>query len=279
MSDFIKTGVIGHPISHSKSPLIHTHWINTYHCNGAYDAIDIAPDTLKDGVQKLIDDGYRGFNVTVPHKRAIMDLCTEIDPTARAIGAVNTVTIKNEQLHGANTDAYGFIENLRNASRNFGFSWAIEHGPAVVLGAGGAARAAVFGLLREDVPEIILTNRTRDKALEIAKLDPSRVRVVDWGERSNVLGGANLLVNTTSLGMAGKGDLEMDFTRAHQDLLVHDIVYNPLYTDFLRGARDEDLRILTGIGMLLYQAKPAFEGWYDVTPEVTQILEDKVLAA
>lgn len=279
MSDFIKTGVIGHPISHSKSPIIHTHWIDTYHCNGAYEAIDIAPENLQSGVQKLIDEGYRGFNVTVPHKRAIMNLCADMDANARTIGAVNTVTIENGQLFGQNTDAYGFIENLRNASRNFGFSWAIEHGPAVVLGAGGAARAAVYGLLREDVPEIILANRTREKALEIAKLDPSRVRVVDWTERSNVLSGVNLLVNTTSLGMAGQGDLDMDFTRAHEDMLVHDIVYNPLYTDFLRGARDEDLRILTGIGMLLYQAKPAFEEWYDVTPEVTQILEDRVLAA
>lgn len=279
MNDYIKTGVIGHPISHSKSPLIHSHWIDTYHCKGEYKAIDIAPEKLKEGVQALIDEGYRGFNVTVPLKRAIMDLCSDIDNNARAIGAVNTVTIENGQLFGQNTDAYGFIENLRNASRNFGFSWAIEHGPAVVLGAGGAARAAVYGLLREDVPEIILTNRTREKALDIATLDPSRIRVVDWAERSNMLQGANLLVNTTSLGMAGKGDLEMDFTRAHEDLLVHDIVYNPLYTDFLRSARDEDLRILTGIGMLLYQAKPAFEQWYDVTPEVTQILEDKVLAA
>ena len=135
----------------------------------------------------------------------------------------------------------------------------------------------MYGLLQENVPDIILTGRTRDKALDLAKMDPSRITVVDWAERSNMLAGANLLVNATSLGMAGNGDLDMDFSSANPDLLVHDIVYTPLYTDFLRAAREEDLRILTGIGMLLYQAKPAFEAWFDVIPEVTQILEDKVL--
>ncbi|MAE51556.1 MAG: shikimate dehydrogenase [Micavibrio sp.] len=277
MNDIIKAGVIGHPIGHSKSPIIHNHWIDTYHCKGTYEAIDIAPDQLKDGLNRLIDDGYAGFNVTVPHKQAVIEFCHDLDATALAVGAVNTVVIENGRLTGMNTDVYGFIENLRNAARNFGFSWAIERGPAVVLGTGGAARAAVYGLLQENVPDIILTGRTRDKALDLAKMDPSRITVVDWAERSNMLAGANLLVNATSLGMAGNGDLDMDFSSANPDLLVHDIVYTPLYTDFLRAAREEDLRILTGIGMLLYQAKPAFEAWFDVIPEVTQILEDKVL--
>lgn len=279
MSRFIKAGVIGHPISHSKSPVIHNHWIDVYRCNGSYQTIDIAPDDLAGGVQKLIDEGYAGFNVTIPHKQAIMPLCAELDATARAVGAVNTVTIENGRLIGSNTDVYGFIENLRQASRHFGFSWSVENGTAVVLGAGGAARAAVYALLREDVPDIILMNRTKEKALGLAQMNPSTIRVMDWDERSNVLSGANLLVNTTALGMAGHGTLDIDFSRAHEDLLVHDIVYNPLYTDFLKSAREHDLRILTGIGMLLHQARPAFEQWFDILPEVTNLLEDKVLAA
>lgn len=278
MNDFIRTGVIGYPITHSKSPLIHNHWINVYNCQGEYKTIEIAPENLQAGVQALIDEGYGGFNVTVPHKQAIMDLCEEVDDTAQKVGAVNTVVIRNGQLYGSNTDVYGFTENLRVASRNFGFSWTIDNGAALVLGAGGAARAVVYGLLKEGVEEILISNRTKEKADELVRLDPSSVRAVNWDERSSYLRSANLVVNTTSLGMSGKGSLDMDFSAANPEILVHDIVYNPLYTDFLKGAREHDLRVLTGIGMLLYQAQPAFEEWYDVIPEVTQALENKVLA-
>jgi len=278
MTDLIKTGVIGHPISHSKSPLIHNYWIEMYQLNGQYGAIDIAPEYLKDGVQKLIDDGYAGFNVTVPHKQAIMELCHEVDDLASQVGAVNTVNIRNGLLYATNTDVFGFTENLKNAARNFGFSWSPDLGPAVVLGAGGAAKAVVHGLLRENVPEIIITNRTKEKALEFVALDPSIIKVIDWDNRSDVLNTANLLVNTTSVGMNGAGDLEMDFSRANEDMLVHDIVYAPLYTDLLKAAREHDLRILTGIGMLLYQAQPAFEDWYDTFVEITPGLEELVLS-
>jgi shikimate dehydrogenase len=277
-TNFIKTGVIGHPISHSKSPVIHNYWIDVYRCKGAYEARDIAPDALAEGVQGLIDEGFAGFNVTIPHKQAIISLCHEIDDLAEKVGAVNMVEIRNGLLYGSNTDVYGFIENLRAAARNFGFSWTIENGPALVLGAGGAARAALIGLLQEGVEEIILTNRTLEKAQALAALDPSRIRVVDWAQRSEGLERINLAVNTTALGMGDADGLEMDFSRANPDILVHDIVYNPLYTQFLKDARAHDLRVLMGIGMLLYQAQPAFEAWYGVIPEVNAALEEKVLA-
>lgn len=278
MTDIIKTGVIGHPISHSKSPLIHNYWIEMYQLSGQYSAIPIHPDKLEEGVQALIDDGYAGFNVTVPHKQAIMELCHEVDDLAAKVGAVNTVNIRNGLLYGTNTDVFGFTENLKNAARNFGFSWSPDLGLAVVLGAGGAAKAVVHGLLRENVPEIIITNRTKEKAQDFVALDPTIIKVIDWDERSNVLSNANLLVNTTSVGMNGEGDLEMDFSRANEDMLVHDIVYAPLYTDLLKEARNHDLRILTGIGMLLYQAQPAFEEWYDTFVEITPGLEELVLS-
>ena len=274
--NLIKTGVIGHPISHSKSPLIHNYWIEMYQLEGQYHAIPIHPDKLKDGVQMLIDQGFAGFNVTVPHKQAIMEFCHDIDHEAKVVGAVNTVNIRNDLLYGTNTDVFGFTENLKMASRNFGFSWTPDLGTAVVLGAGGAARAIVYGLLKENVPEILIANRTKEKAQDLVSLDPSIIKAIDWEERSNVLSTANLLVNTTSLGMNDDGDLGINFENANEDILVHDIVYAPLYTGLLKDARAHDLRILTGIGMLLYQAQPAFEEWYDTIPEVTPALEEYI---
>lgn len=277
MSDFIKTGVIGHPISHSKSPIIHEYWMSVHSRQGSYEAIDIAPDELEQGVQKLIDEGYAGFNVTVPHKQSIMKFCHEIDDLAEKVGAVNTVSIRNGLLYGTNTDVFGFAENLKKASQSFGFSWVCENGPAVVLGAGGASRAVIHGLLSENAPEILIANRTPEKAQELVAIDPSIIKAISWDERSNVLGQANLLVNTTSVGMNDEGDLGINFENANEDMLVHDIVYTPLYTKLLKEARAYDLRVLTGIGMLLYQAQPAFEEWHDVFVEVNESLENRVL--
>ncbi|MFP4313078.1 MAG: shikimate dehydrogenase [Alphaproteobacteria bacterium] len=277
MSKFIKTGVIGHPISHSKSPIIHKYWMSVHSREGSYETIDITPENLKEGVQRLIDEGYAGLNVTVPHKRAIMDLCHEIDDLAQKVGAVNMVSIRNGLLYGSNTDVFGFAENLKKASQDFGFSWVCENGPAIVLGAGGAARAVIHGLIKENAPEIIIANRTPETARELVAIDPAIIRVIPWEERSKHLSQANLLVNTTSVGMNDEGDLDMDFSEANEDLLVHDIVYTPLYTKLLKEAREHDLRVLTGIGMLLYQAQPAFEEWHDVFVEVNEQLQNRVL--
>ncbi len=273
----IKTGVIGHPISHSKSPLIHGYWIKTYFCKGTYEAIDIAPENLKSGIDDLIAQGFAGFNVTVPHKQAIMEYCDTLDDTALAVGAVNTVVIENGRLEGRNTDVFGFIENIRSAERNMGLSWGLENGPALVLGAGGAARAAVYGLIRAGVPKIYIANRTLEKAQELCDFAPGLIEALPWDQKESVLPEINFLANTTALGMIGKDALEIDLSSTHPDALVHDIVYAPLYTDLLRAARDHDLRVLTGIGMLLHQARPAFEAWFDIMPLVTPALEDLVL--
>lgn len=266
--EIIKTGVIGHPIAHSKSPLIHNYWLKEHDIGGEYKAIDIATENLQTGVQSLIDEGYAGFNVTVPHKVAIMDLCDDISPIAQKIGAVNTVSIKNGKLFGTNTDAYGFTQNIKENTTG----WTFDAGKAVILGAGGAANAIIYALLQEGVPEIILTNRTRDKADALRSLCPEKITVIDWDQRNDVLNDAHLIVNTTALGMRGKPALEVDISRAPKDALVTDIVYAPLMTDLLLSAKKHDLRYVTGIGMLLHQARPGFELWNGVLPDVTNEL-------
>lgn len=274
MSAFIKAGVIGHPIKHSKSPLIHNHWIEKHGLSGAYTAIDIAPEDLKDGVQKLIDEGFAGFNVTIPHKQEIFKLCADVDATAQAIGAVNTVLIRDGNLHGTNTDAFGFIENVRQSA--FGVDFL--HRPAVVLGAGGAARAIVHGLIEAGAGQIIVMNRTADKAKDVAELNTDIVRVAPWERRGDMLRDCGLLVNTTSLGMVGKDPLDIDLSLLPDDATVSDIVYAPLMTDLLKDANARGNQIVTGIGMLLHQARPAFEKWFGVLPEVDEALEKKVLS-
>lgn len=275
---FIRAGVVGHPVKHSKSPLIHNHWIKRYGLSGSYEAIDIAPDDLADRLPALFAAGYAGFNVTIPHKEAVMALCDEVTDIAAKIGAVNTLFKEDGRIIGTNTDAFGFIENLNTAIRHFGFSHTLQNGPAVVLGAGGAARAVVYGLLQEGVPEIIIANRSLEKAEALTEsMGSPFIRVVEWEQRSGVLAGANFLVNTTALGMEGQPALEIDLRGASENLLVADIVYSPLMTGLLKQAREYDLRIVTGIGMLLHQARPAFEKWFGLLPDVDEALESLVL--
>lgn len=268
---FIKTGVIGHPIAHTKSPLIHGYWIETYGLQGCYEAIDVPCETLPSHVRGLVDRGYAGFNVTVPHKEMIFDLCDEVDGLAREVGAVNTVVIDDSKLLGTNTDVFGFVQNIKSTAPDFDFT----AGRAVVLGAGGAARAVIKGLIDEGVPKILLLNRTREKAETLAQTP--NIEVGDWHERSTLLEGANLLVNTTSLGMDGKPALDMNLNALPQTALVNDIVYAPLYTDLLSQARDQGNPIVTGIGMLLHQARPSFERWFGILPTVDEALQDLVL--
>ncbi len=270
MTNFIKTGVIGHPISHSKSPIIHNYWIDKYELSGAYKAIDIQPNNLKQDVQQLIDDGYKGFNVTVPHKIAIMDLCYEIDDLAKIIGAVNTVYIKDGKLYGTNTDAYGFTQNIKINAPHFDF----RSKKAVILGAGGAAKSILYALEKAGISEIIIANRTRGKA---DKLAHGIIKSIDWEQRNNALKDADIIINTTSLGMTGQPALSMDLTKINPNALITDIVYAPLLTDLLLQAKSKNLEIVTGIGMLLHQARAGFELWYGTNPEVTKELEQMVL--
>lgn len=267
----VKACVIGHPVSHSKSPLIHNHWIEKYGLDGRYEAVDIAPENLEKELARLVGEGYSGFNATIPHKEKLFSLCSELDDLAKTIGAVNTVVIKKGKLHGTNTDAFGFAENIKAVRPGFDF----RAGPAVVLGAGGAARAVIYALLKEGVPEVRLVNRTRNKAQGLAH-DFKRLSVHDWEQRSETLAEANLLVNATSMGMSGQPALEIDLAKLPKNALVNDIVYAPLMTDLLRDSEDRGNPVVTGIGMLLHQARPAFEAWFGVMPEVDAELEKKV---
>ena len=268
----MKAGVIGHPISHSKSPLIHGHWLAAHKIDGSYRAIDIASEHLARDVARLVDDGYAGFNVTVPHKVAIMDVCDTMDETARIIGAVNTVVIRNGKLTGKNTDAFGFIENLKVSLPDYAFDK-----PARILGAGGAARAIIYALLLEGVPHIYLTNRSADKAGALRDLTPDKISIVPWDARGD-FSDEGLLVNTTSLGMKNQPALEMDLSGLPEDAAVYDIVYAPLMTGLLNAAQARGNPVVTGIGMLLHQARPAFQAWTGVMPDVDAALEQKVLA-
>lgn len=270
----MRTGVIGHPIGHSKSPIIHMDWIKRYRIDGYYRAIDLSPDDLEHGIKGLIDEGYKGFNVTIPHKETMLKLCDQIDETARHIGAVNTVVIKNKKLFGQNTDAFGFTESIKHGHRGFNFS----KSKAVVLGAGGAARAVLYALIHEKVPEIILLNRTKEKAeaLRASCIKPAMVKIEDWEKRHDVLAGADLLVNTTSLGMEGQPPLELYLQDFPKESLIVDLVYAPLHTDLICEAIKRKNLYVLGTGMLLHQARPAFKAWYGVLPTVTKELEDKI---
>lgn len=274
----IKAGVIGDPISHSKSPLIHGKWIKAYGINGDYEAIHIKPEELESQIKKLIKDGYRGFNVTIPHKVSIMNFCQNIDETAKAIGAVNTVVIEADgTLTGSNTDAFGFISNLNEACPNIEYA----KGSALIIGAGGAARACAYGLLKQGIKELWITNRTKEKAEIIAKdLSPyGNVKILDWEDRNNFPKDLVILANTTALGMSGKPNLEFNLEHLPKDTIVYDIVYTPLLTQLLKGAQENGNQIVTGVGMLLHQARPGFQKWFgtDTMPAVTKDLEEAIL--
>lgn len=269
----IRAGVIGHPIGHSRSPLIHRHWLDTYQIPGAYEAYDIEPEHLRDETLRLRDAGLKGFNVTLPHKQAVMEICTTLTADAQRIGAVNTVVFyPSGEIEGRNTDAYGFMENAREAQPHF--DW--RAGPATVLGAGGAARAILFALRAAGVPEIRLTNRTLESAETLA--EEFGCRVYEWEDKSSALEGAASLINTTSLGMKGQPALEIDLEELEPGALVYDIVYAPLMTPLLLQAQEKGAKTVTGIGMLLHQARPAFQAWFGTLPEVDDALRAKVLA-
>ena len=266
-----KLAVLGHPIAQSKSPLIHEYWIKKYDVEGTYGAIDIHPDDLEKDFGALITEGYTGLNVTAPHKETIRKYCDYFDDAAYEIGAVNTLHIKDDKLHGSNTDAYGFAMNLETSFPDFNWT----KGPAVILGAGGAARAVAYALKEKNVPVMKICNRTIFKASNIAA-DMGGF-VMPWEERREAIKNCNLLINTTSLGMVGKDSLDMKLDVLPHDAVVYDLVYAPLMTPFLLDAEARGNKVVTGIGMLLYQAQKAFETWYGILPDVDEDLRKIVL--
>ena len=274
MTKILKTGVVGWPISHSLSPRLHSFWLQKYDIGGEYQAYPVKPEDLGAFLKTLPEQNIIGLNLTVPHKEIVFPFLDEVDETAKKIGAVNTVIVKQGRLYGTNTDGYGFLTNLKENAPG----WSAKDGPVVIIGAGGAARAAIVSLLDDGVPEIRLINRTRARADKLSEIynDP-RIIVCDWQERAKNLSGAALLVNTTTLGMTGQPPLDIDLSELPPSAVVYDIVYNPLETELLKQASERGNEYVDGLGMLLYQAAPAFQAWFGQMPEVDITLRHHVL--
>jgi shikimate dehydrogenase len=262
--------VIGWPIEHSRSPLIHGYWLKHYGIDGAYTKVAVSPEQLTEFLRTLGSQGFAGCNVTVPHKEAALQAAEHKETSARAVGAANTLWLEDGRLHAANTDTYGYMTYLAARVPD----WMRRDAPAAVLGAGGAARAIVYGCIQAGISEVRLFNRSRHRAEELARQFGPRVKVLDWPQRSSQSRDACVVVNTTTLGIKGEGSLEMDFRGFHPDCIVSDIVYVPLETELLRLARENGLRTVDGLGMLLHQAVPGFEKWFGQKPQVTRELYD-----
>lgn len=270
----LRACVIGWPIEHSRSPAIHGHWLKAYGIDGTYTKVAVRPEDVGAFFASMGEQGLSGCNVTLPHKQAALAAAAHKDAAAVAIGAANTLWLDAGQLCATNTDAYGFMTHLENAAPG----WNRVDAPAAVLGAGGAARAIVHGLLQAGVAEIRLFNRTSANAEALARLFGPRVKPYAWPERIHRAREVGLLVNATSLGMVHAEPLDMDVSGLRNEAVVVDIVYVPLETDLLARARRRGLRVVDGLGMLLHQAVPGFQKWFRVRPEATPELRALIVA-
>lgn len=268
-----RAAVIGWPIAHSRSPTIHRYWLAHYGLSGSYDAIAVPPDQAEQYFATFAESGLVGANVTIPHKLTAAGACRILTPTAEALGAVNTLWWENGALAGDNTDVHGFLANLDQEAPG----WAEGRRSALVIGAGGAARAIVYGLLARGLRQVVIANRTRERADVLAAAFAPAVSA-DWTTLQGPLTDFSLIVNTTSLGMNGQDEVPIDVSAAADDTVVCDIVYVPLETGLLRQAGERGLRTVGGLGMLLHQAAPGFARWFGVTPEITGALREHVLA-
>ena len=266
--------VIGWPIEHSRSPVIHGYWLKHYGIDGTYTKRAVSPGEIEAFLNGLAAEGLAGCNVTIPHKEAAFRLAANRDASAIAVGAANTLWLEDGCLCAANTDTYGYMTYLGREAED----WGRRDAPVSILGAGGASRAIVYGFLEAGVPEVRIFNRSVERAEALAQTFGPRVKVLPWDQRSRASTEAAVLVNTTSVGLKGAGSLDMDFTDFHPDCIVSDIVYVPLETAFIREARRHGLRTVDGLGMLLHQAVPGFEKWFGLRPEVTDELYDLIAA-
>jgi len=276
----LKAGVMGWPVDHSLSPLVHGFWLEHFKINGTYERIAVEPKNLERELLALGQNGFVGVNITVPHKEAALKIVDETDEMAARIGAVNTIVVKdNGKLFGLNTDGFGFIENLKSGAPDFDFT----KSPAVVLGAGGAARSVVGALLGAGTPEVRIINRSGARAealaMDLAPHWDGDIAIVPWDHRAAALTEAGLLVNTTTLGMKGQPELEISLDRLDPGAVVNDIVYNPLETKLLKNAKERGNVVVDGIGMLLHQARPGFKLWFGVDAKVSDELRAHVLQA
>jgi shikimate dehydrogenase len=268
----LRAGVVGHPVKHSRSPIIHGYWLEQFGINGRYDRYDVKPEDFSHFVKTLSEQGLQGVNVTIPHKEAAFLALDEATDRARRLKAANTLWFENGKLWGDNTDSIGFLANLDQGHPG----WDINAKSALILGAGGAARAIIAGLQERNIEKITIVNRTRERAEELALMSGGQVAVAEWSKLSFQLESADLVVNTTSLGMSGQPDLDLSLDPLGKNALVTDIVYVPLETNLLKQARLRGNPVVDGLGMLLHQAVPGFEHWFGKRPVVTDALRHLV---
>ncbi|WP_371155999.1 shikimate dehydrogenase [Jannaschia sp. 2305UL9-9] len=268
----ILAGVIGDPISHSRSPRLHGHWLRRYGIDGHYVPLHVTPDDLSRTLDLLPRLGFAGINVTLPHKEAVFAAADEVTDRARAVGAANTLTFREGRILADNTDGYGFVANIDQVVPDRD-----RTAPAMILGAGGAARGVIAALMAEGTGAITLTNRTRARAEALAAEFGKAVTVVDWASAQDSMANHGLLVNTTSLGMSGQPALDLDLGGLSVDAVVTDIVYTPLETPLLERARARGNPVVDGLGMLLHQAVPGFSTWFGRVPDVDDALRKAVL--
>lgn len=269
-------GVIGSPVNHSKSPRLQNYWLSRLGIAGHYIPMDIAQDDLKEALSVLPKLGFVGVNVTIPHKETVLGLADLVSDRAALIGAANTLIFREDgKIHADNTDGYGFIENLRQGAPD----WDPASGPAAVIGSGGAARAVIASLLEIGVTELRLSNRTRARADALQAEFGNKVAVYDWVQAGNMIDGAGLVVNTSSLGMVGKPEFRVPLDGLSADAVVTDLVYTPLRTKLLTTADEIGCTTVDGLGMLLHQAVPGFERWFGTRPEVDDKTRAVLLSA
>lgn len=270
---FLLAGVMGWPVMHSRSPMLHNYWFGKHALAGSYVPLAIRPEQLEPALRALHPLGFAGCNLTIPHKEKAMGIVDEIDALARAIGAISCVVVRADgSLAGTNNDCFGFIQNVKDEQPG----WRADAGPIAVIGAGGGSRAVCYGLAREGAREIRLVNRTPERARALADEFGGAIKPLAWGDRHDALEGVAMVVNTTSQGMVGQGALDLRLDKLPKSALAADIVYIPLETPFLAAARARGNRTVNGLGMLLHQGRPAWKAWFGIEPEVTPQLRRMV---
>jgi shikimate dehydrogenase len=272
---FLMAGLMGWPVMHSRSPKIHNFWLAKYGLNGTYVPLAIQAEGLRAALRALPALGFAGCNLTIPHKEAAFEIVDRVDPLARRIGAINCVVVAPDgSLDGYNYDGFGYVQSILEAHPN----WRADAGPIVVVGAGGGARAVLVSLVDRGAQEIRLVNRSPERAQTLAREFGAPIEAVAWKERHAALAGAAMLINTTSQGMAGQPALDLVLDKLPASALVSDIIYVPRETPLLAAARARGNRTVNGLGMLLNQARPAFQAWFGVMPEVTAELRAMIEA-
>jgi shikimate dehydrogenase len=272
---FLLAGVMGWPVMHSRSPMMHNYWFAKHGLAGSYVPLAIRPEGLQPALRALHPLGFAGCNLTIPHKERALTIVDDIDALARAIGAISCVIARPDgSLAGTNNDCFGFIQNVKDELPG----WRADAGPIAVIGAGGGSRAVCYGLAREGAREIRLVNRTFERAKALADEFGGPIKPLAWSDRHDALDGAAMVVNTTSQGMVGQGALDLRLDKLSKKALAADIVYIPLETPFLAAARARGNRTVNGLGMLLHQGRPAWKAWFGIEPEVTGELRTMVEA-